>query len=530
MIPRSTGILGSSSPMSRLFVLTYMLSLWIFVSCTNQRNDQFSRVEYYYRNEPKKSEAVAFLGQSARYHYGVPRHIVDSWGKKIMDIDCSNFISDSIYKSYLDSMGFHVKEDWAIRDIDAVSDDFLKENIELAFDSWQKPWSKDIPFNDFCKYILPYRNIDEELSAWRSILKQKYESSIMDSVEHPESLKDVVEYIIREVRHDIHYSTWFRKVYDNQLLTPEEMLKLGGLECRACAHYTTLALRACGVPCSMIELHWRFTEVPHYSVMVPAVGLNKKAFRINVGDTLIYMGEPKDSMAVWRAWAYNFSPNPHLMKLSEDNRIPIFFSHPVTREDITSKVSRTHDFSTIIPNSLDCNKSIFLCRFDNWEWYPIREGVLMDNRVYFHDATIHQWYRIGILDRGHVNTYGNTFTLLGNGQVQPMNNVGDSVIFSINYNYNPKDILLTQIDTIYYWGKENQWIEEVIRTRLWGYNKKYEREEPYNPKQHKSYNELYYKITTKQPRWTVLYNKHFGRPIGYYPKKNNEGKIDIMDY
>lgn len=41
---------------------------------------------------------------------------------------------------------------------------FLIDNIELAFAVWQKPWAKDIPFSDFCKYILPYRVQYEEVS------------------------------------------------------------------------------------------------------------------------------------------------------------------------------------------------------------------------------------------------------------------------------------------------------------------------------------------------------------------------------
>ena len=514
----------------KVLVFLIICVLVPFTSCTHIMETPFTCVIDYYSDDSAKAKAAAYLERSSSFHYGVSRHIVDSAGHVVTNLSPEAFKTDSAYKAYIDSMGYCMKTGWAIRDVDTITENFLKENIELAFDSWKNPWSKDVSFPDFCKYILPYRNVDEELSDWRRMMKERYEPSIKDSVEHPECLKDVAEYVMREIKRDVHYSTWLRKVYDSQYLTPMEMLKIGGLECRACAHYTTLAFRACGIPCSMIELHWRFTEVPHTSVLVPSVGGNERAFRINVGDTLIYMGEAKDTMAVWRAWAFNYSPNIKLIKLSEDESIPPSFLHPLTREDITSQVSTTCDFAMPLSKDKGTNEHVFLCRFHEWNWYPVREGEVRGDSVYFHDATIRQWYRMGLFHNEGVQTFGDTFTLLGGSVVQSTNNTGDSAVFNIDYSADLKNLSLTRKDTLCFWGADNRWNDIYTNANLWGYIEKNNIEEPYNKKNCTQYIALFYRLNVRQPYWTIFYNNHMGRPVGALGLSPGTDEVRLMDY
>lgn len=501
-----------------------------FTSCSHVMETPFTCVIDYYGDDAIMGQAAAYLEQSSSYHYGVSRHLIDSVGHAVTNLSPRGFKTDSAYKAHIDSMGYRMRTEWAIRDQDTITENYLKENIELAFDSWKNPWSKDVSFANFCKYILPYRNVDEELSDWRRMMKERYEPSIKDSVEHPDCLKEVAEYVMREVRRDIHYSTWLRKVYDSQFLTPTEMLKLGGLECRACAHYTTLAFRSCGIPCTMIELHWRFTEVPHTSVLVPAVGGNERAFRINVGDTLIYMGEGKDTMAVWRAWAYDYSPNKKLLELTKDESIPPSFLHPLTREDITSQVSTTGDFAMPLPLDKRTYKHIFLCRFHEWKWYPVREGEVKVDSVYFHDATIRQWYRMGIINREGVQTFGDTFTFLSGGVVQSTNNTGDTAVFNIEYSADIKNLSIIRRDTLCYWGADNQWKKLYVDAKLWGHNEKTNIDEPYNKHNCAQYNALFYRLNIRQPYWTIFYNNHMGRPVGALGLDSVTNNLILMDY
>lgn len=72
-----------------------------------------------------------------------------------------------------------------VQDSCIVTDDWLIQNIEQAFDSWTTaPWFSDIDFEQFCEYILPYRVGGECLSSeWRCKLRQMYAPHIKDETD-----------------------------------------------------------------------------------------------------------------------------------------------------------------------------------------------------------------------------------------------------------------------------------------------------------------------------------------------------------
>ncbi|WP_347280697.1 hypothetical protein [uncultured Phocaeicola sp.] len=65
---------------------------------------------------------------------------------------------------------FSYRKSLKIYDSQVITAEYLIENIDLAFSVWeQRPWAKHYSFDDFCKYILPYRIGDEPLESWRKI-------------------------------------------------------------------------------------------------------------------------------------------------------------------------------------------------------------------------------------------------------------------------------------------------------------------------------------------------------------------------
>ena len=75
-------------------------------------------------------------------------------------------------------MKIYIKEGDTIWDQDTISADYIIENIDLAFDSWSKPWSQNISFDDFCRYILPtgmvMKNCQTGVDTSRNATKQVY--------------------------------------------------------------------------------------------------------------------------------------------------------------------------------------------------------------------------------------------------------------------------------------------------------------------------------------------------------------------
>lgn len=508
--------------MNKQNLIFTLLGVLACVSCTMWQTP-YSRVADSYAGDSLKQKAAKYLEQYAPYHYGIARHIVDSAGHRSR-LKAAQFANDSLYRSYLDDHHYHLSTGTPVMDLDTITDDYLKENIDLAFDSWRKPWSRQIPFEDFCRYILPYRNGDEELTRWRRRFKRRYEHLVTDSLKDTGDIRTVAEFLMRQIRKDIGYGTRFNGLIQG-FLTPEETEQLGHLECKACANYAALALRACGIPCQVLEMHWRFTEIPHTSVFVPKTKGNPRAFRIAVGDDFQYMGEPKDSMATWRAWAYSYDVNEDLLELSDDKDVLSSFVRPYCRQDLTSTVNRTFDFSLAVPDSLRSKRHLFLCRFHGSEWYPIREGRVDGDSVRFHDATIRQLYRVGYMDKAGVHVGGGVFTLLGDGRVRPYDQSGQKVLFKFAYSCEPDEDRLTRDIVTSHWDRQGRLVPEVKRCPLWGLNEKTGEYRLFSEDMRGTFKPVFHLCEVHHPMWSAFTSEELPRPVGFLVRDSvtNEG-------
>lgn len=52
-------------------------------------------------------------------------------------------------------------------DLQSITARHITQNIDAAFEAWQKPWASHLSFDEFCEYILPYRNGEYVPEDWR---------------------------------------------------------------------------------------------------------------------------------------------------------------------------------------------------------------------------------------------------------------------------------------------------------------------------------------------------------------------------
>ncbi|MDD6209417.1 MAG: hypothetical protein PUB21_02300 [Bacteroidales bacterium] len=70
---------------------------------------------------------------------------------------------------YLTDIGYPPVHEKFIPDTAIVTSQDLINNVDLAFEAWQRPWAKHLTFQEFCAYILPYRFENEPFcNNWRS--------------------------------------------------------------------------------------------------------------------------------------------------------------------------------------------------------------------------------------------------------------------------------------------------------------------------------------------------------------------------
>ena len=92
-----------------------------------------------------------------------------------------------------------------VSDITTLSSDYLIRNIELAFQAWPKPWNKSVSFENFCRYILPYRGLYEPPSGLREELMRTY-LPLLDS-SHIDNTYDAAVRLQKILRTRVTYQT-----------------------------------------------------------------------------------------------------------------------------------------------------------------------------------------------------------------------------------------------------------------------------------------------------------------------------------
>lgn len=160
-------------------------SLEIALRAAKSNRAELEKVLHHYQNNPADSlkyKATCFLIENMPYYSYACGEQLEKYKLYYMWLKnskgkSSQLISDSIKKVF-GPIGNTVRK----RDILEIDSAYLCSNIEWAFKVWkEQPWGKNISFDYFCEYILPYRIDDESLASWREMYYEKY-YSLLDSL------------------------------------------------------------------------------------------------------------------------------------------------------------------------------------------------------------------------------------------------------------------------------------------------------------------------------------------------------------
>lgn len=509
--------------------IRYMIPLLgilaIFTAC--RENLPFPEVIEHYaekKADSLKLRAARYLLKNLPYHYGVANRLVDSAGRHVTHLDAWAYDSDVAFRKMLDSMKYKFVRGEPLPDVQALTADYLIENIDLAFEAWKKPWARHLSFDEFCEYILPYRSQNEPLTSWRKYFYDHYMPLLEDSVKNTSSTLEVTKYMVRLLQQKVTYSTMLS--YEDYP-DPFEVERMRFCHCNTIAHYGLLAMRAVGIPVGMITMNWRFGNNSHTTnILWP----NDTAawYKFAIYDEFQQMGMPKDSMASYKTWRYTFAPNPMIMDIRSHSQeeLPSFLFGNVLREDFTAIHCVTRDLTLEVPPGWEACHSLYLCRFVDWDWKPVVWGSVKDGKVTFHDATIRQMYRLGRYDNGQTTTTGEIFVLRGDGQVDVKTDAGPVESVDVVYLCDPQERVLKRHFTTYYWTRRHTWEPMSAEGVLWGFNAKTSEYREFSSSLDSTFVPVFYKVSyAEMPRNTVFYDDLIQRPRGIrdrlVPNDNN---------
>lgn len=142
---------------------------------------------------------------------------------------------------------------------------YLVTNIEWAFKVWrEQPWGKNVPFGQFCEYVLPYRVGNEELVPWREKLYYQF----MPIIEKHKNDSDIVKptYAAHLVLDSLLRAPFYftGEMGTNIRIGPQIADWRGG-SCLDLCDMMVYICRALGIPCGIEELPMRGNNnAPHY--------------------------------------------------------------------------------------------------------------------------------------------------------------------------------------------------------------------------------------------------------------------------
>lgn len=196
-----------------------------------ENRSELEKVLDHYSLNPADSlklQAAEFLIANMPGHYTLQGDLINAYRAKI-DADTMGcyLLRKSLDISFCE-IDWLRKSSYHEEDVEHIKADFLIRHIDLSFEKLhQYSWLKDIPFDIFLEYILPYRFANERLDLWRDSLDIA-----------PQALEDLffldnTKYIMPKIINDIPLSKPITK--NNPQILSELHLQNILRECTHCA-------------------------------------------------------------------------------------------------------------------------------------------------------------------------------------------------------------------------------------------------------------------------------------------------------
>lgn len=196
------------------------------------------------------SKSAEFLISNMDIHQAVNYYWVDSSGCKIdfNEFSYQNFKeSVASFRQIVEKKGQLTPVPFNSEDIKTIDAKYLINNIEVAIKSWKNSKIKNIPFQIFCEYILPYRVTIEPIEKWRENYQEEYKW-ITDSL-FSLDLKTVMGLAQIDYKTSFHF-TWNKESRDEPLprLGAKHLIFRKKGACEDVAAMVAFIFRAQGIP------------------------------------------------------------------------------------------------------------------------------------------------------------------------------------------------------------------------------------------------------------------------------------------
>lgn len=283
-------------------------------------------------------------------------------------------VRDSLY-----SNANYVSE--VIFDCQTLQPDYLIAHIDTMVSIWQSTaWSSKIDFNQFCRYILPFRALNEPRSQWSTLLAQKYKSTADSFI----NILSAAKAINRLLADDMKYLRCWMGSLGLQSI-PNLIISKSGM-CDDLSVYGICAMRACGIPAAVDFTIWAKRDIGHsWGVIFDEDG---KPIRFGPGEQnpgehkiIFSQSEYRKLAKVFRR-TFEINHSGLWSKVDNIEAIPPFFRQRNIL-DVTSEYTNTFDLVMPVKMSEAKDNLVYICVFNSNKWTPVHWAMVKNNNATF---------------------------------------------------------------------------------------------------------------------------------------------------
>ena len=441
--------------MKSLFLTKIIILLYIifqFTNCSSNSNSELAKVLKYYKNNQQKQSATYFLINNIPYHFSQEEYFISPKGDKYRPDICL-FNGEKAVKLHCDSLlkhGYRIERK-KVYDRSALDSSFLVNNIELAFEVWQKPWARNVSFEDFCRYILPYRAQTEMVSNLRREIMERF-VPILDSanVKTPLEACSVLNEHLKSI---MKYGNTGLPFYP----TIEDTYRSGVSQCEGLCNLGTFIMRACGIPVTVEQTTWTKMDLGHSWC---AVLDNGKFYSFGPGEDQPETHARSFSKIRRRrpAKVYRSRFDPDFSKINKNDDGYITYLKSPLIYDVTNKYL---DKPIQIEISTDKKKikrgksnQVYLRVYNQYEWRPIAIGNRIDSICYFDNVVGDNIFVVADSPEGNeLRNITVPFYVNKNGKIRKLNPQKEDLhTFTLNKRLKKLD----QQHTLHYWDTDKE--------------------------------------------------------------------------
>ena len=381
---------------------------------------ELEKVLAHYQGDSLKLRAAAFLIENMPYHYAYSGKELRKYHAYFERFAASawrgpTFVRDSLLKADGTFCPDSLRK---VPDLQAVKADFLIRHIDFAFRVWRgQPWGRNVAFDDFLEFILPYRVGTEELACWREDIYHRY-NPMLDSVRASADSADVLA--VAQVLMDSlsgDGTICFTGLFPSGITVGPDLVRWRSGNCRELTDLVTYVFRAVGLPAGCDKMLMRGDKnVAHYWNFV--VGEGDSTYFASIGPSSKHFAkadtywDPKG-----KVYRETFNLNRAVCEdLGGDTvNVPEAFRQPLMR-DVTAAYAGGINHALRIPvDSLAVspreNETVYLCLASRESWIPVGYGCFEDDTVRIDNVQGAVVFRLVIYRDGRMISLGEPFEL-----------------------------------------------------------------------------------------------------------------------